>query len=233
MSVQLEITEQPARECSALLVGAAAGSGHIVLTGGSTPRAAYEDFARTVEEVGIDISGATFWFGDERCVQVEDERSNYGMAKAALFDRLPDLRSPQVKRMRGELGPEEGARDYERQLEESAPDQFDLLLLGLGSDGHLASLFPRQSTLKEREREVVGVPEAGLEPFVPRISLTLPRLARARQVVFLVSGESKAKAVRAAFGEDAQPREEVPASMLPPLADEVIVLLDPAAATGL
>ena len=92
------------------------------------------------------------------------------------------------------------------------------MLLGLGPDGHLASLFPNQPSLSERERLVVGVHEAGLEPFVPRVSMTFPVLGSGKRVVFLVSGKSKAGAVAAAFGPDAKPDPKVPASMLPPFA---------------
>jgi 6-phosphogluconolactonase len=94
-------------------------------------------------------------------------------------------------------------------------------------------LFPGQPALSERERLAVGVPQPGLEPFVPRVTLTLPALASADHVVFLVSGESKADAVAAAFRTDAQPDPRVPASLLPPLAERVTVLLDDAAAGGL
>src|SRR5204863_8939262 len=99
-------------------------------------------------------------------------------------------------------------------------------------DGHTASLFPGQPTLSVRERLVVGVGKAGLEPFVPRVTMTLPALGAGRRIVFLASGESKAAAVSAAFGPDAKPDPKVPAAMLPPFASEVTVLLDPAAATG-
>jgi 6-phosphogluconolactonase len=110
---------------------------------------------------------------------------------------------------------------------------FDLLLLGLGPDGHLASLFPDQPTLAERSRLVIGVHEAGLEPFVPRASLTLPVIAAARKIVFLVSGAAKAPAVVAAFGPQAQPDPHVPSSLLPALAVDLTVLLDPPAAAQL
>jgi len=136
-------------------------------------------------------------------------------------------------RIHGELGPEKAAEAYERQIQEAGEPEFDLLLLGLGPDGHCASLFPDQSSLAERARLVVGVPEAGLEPFVPRVSLTLSGLANARQTVFLVTGESKADAVAAAFGPRSTPDPHVPASMLAPLANELKVLLDPAAAARL
>src|SRR5205085_11940038 len=104
------------------------------------------------------------------------------------------------------------------------------LLLGIGPGGHAASLFPDQATLAERSRLVIGVQEAGLEPYVPRISLTLPALTSAKQVVFLATGESKAEAVAAAFGPDAREDPHVPASMVAAGADEVTVLLDPPAA---
>jgi len=233
MPVEIEVVDDPGRACSAMLVGVAAGGGHIVLTGGSTPRAAYEEFVDAVRSVGIDVSGCTMWFGDERCVPPEDERSNYLMAKTSMFDALAELGSPKIHRIKGELGPREGAEDYERALHDAGSPRFDLMLLGIGSDGHCASLFPDQASLNERSRAVVGVDEAGLEPYVSRVSMTLPRLANAKQIVFLATGESKADAVAAAFGSRAKPDPHVPSSLLVPLAKEIKVLLDPAAAAGL
>ncbi len=233
MPVEIDVVDDPGRACSAMLVGVAAGGGHIVLTGGSTPRAAYGEFVDAVRAVGIDVSGCTMWFGDERCVPPDDERSNYGLAKAAMFDPLGDLGLPAIHRMKGELGPRDAAEDYERALREAGSPRFDLVLLGMGSDGHCASLFPDQESLSERSRSVVGVEQAGLEPFVPRVTMTFPRLANTRQVVFLVTGESKAEAVAAVFGPRAKPDPHVPSSLLVPLTKEVKVLLDPAAASGL
>jgi 6-phosphogluconolactonase len=230
MAIEIEVVDDPGRACSAMLVGVAAGGGHIVLTGGSTPRAAYGEFVDAVRAVGIDVSGCTMWFGDERCVEPDDERSNYAMAKTAMFDPLAELGSPEIHRMRGELGPSDGADAYERALRDAGSPRFDLVLLGIGPDGHCASLFPDQASLSERSRPVVGVPEAGLEPFVSRISMTLPRLVNARQVVFLATGESKADAVAAAFGPDAKPDPHVPSSLVAATAKDVKVLLDPAAA---
>jgi 6-phosphogluconolactonase len=233
MTVEIEVVEDPARACAAMMVGAASGGGHVVLTGGSTPKAAYEEFVRAVQAVDLDLSRTTMWFGDERCVPPEDERSNYRLAKESLLDPLGDAGPGAVRRMRGELGPDRGAEEYERELRESGPPEFDLLMLGIGPDGHTASLFPDQASLNEGERLVIGVPEAGLEPFVPRISLTLPALAMARQIVFLVSGSAKADAIAAAFGERASPNPHVPSSMVASMADAVTVLLDPAAAERL
>jgi 6-phosphogluconolactonase len=233
MPIEIEVVDDPGRACSAMLVGVAAGGGHIVLTGGSTPRVAYEEFASAVRTVGIDVTGSTMWFGDERCVPPDDERSNYLLAKTAMFDPLEDSGLPTIHRIKGELGPSAGADDYERLLREAGSPRFDLMLLGMGPDGHCASLFPDQASLNERSRSMVGVEEAGLEPYVPRVSMTLPRLANARQIVFLATGDSKADAVAAVFGPHAKPDPHVPTSLLVPLAKEIKVLLDPAAAAGL
>ena len=232
MTVSLEIVEDPARGCAALMVGAAIAGGDIVLTGGSTPRAAYQHFVEAVQSVDIDLSDSTFWVGDERCVDPEDDRSNYRMIKESLLDPLGD-RAPRFQRMRGELGPEEGAEDYEQILEAASSPRFDLLLLGIGPDGHCASLFPGQKSLTERRRLVVGVPQAGLEPFVPRISMTLPTLISARHIVFLATGESKADAIARAFGPDAEPDPATPSSLLVPEAKVITVLMDDAAASQL
>jgi 6-phosphogluconolactonase len=233
MSLELEIVEDPARVCSALLLSAVLGGGDVVLTGGSTPRAAYEELGRAIRSVGHDLRETTLWFSDERCVPPDNELSNYRLLKQSLLDPLADLPRPAVRRMRGELGPDEAAEAYERELDEAGEPEFALVLLGLGPDAHLASMFPDQASLSERSRLVLGVHESGLEPFVPRVTLTLPALANAEQVVFLVTGEDKAPAVAAAFGPNAKPDPHVPASMLVPLANELTVLLDPAAASQL
>jgi 6-phosphogluconolactonase len=233
MTVEIEVLDDPARACAAMLLSAVLHGGDVVLTGGSTPRPAYEELARGIIEVGGDLGSTTLWFGDERCLPPSDERSNYRLVKQSLLDPLAELSAPAVMRIHGELGPERGADAYERDLREAGEPEFDLLLLGLGPDGHCASLFPDQPSLGERARLVIGVPEAALEPFVPRVSLTLSALAMAKQTVFLVTGREKAPAVAAAFDPDARPDPHVPASMLVPLANDLKVLLDPEAAANL
>ncbi len=228
MTVKLQVLDDPAAACAEQLVSAAAAGGDIVLTGGSSPGVAYEQAAQTPDA----WRGATIWFGDERCVAPEDDLSNYKLAHDTLLARLGE-QQPTVHRMQGELGPAAGAEAYARELEQAGPPHFDLLLLGLGPDGHLASLFPDQETLSERSRWTTGVERAGHEPFVPRISMTFRTLSWARRVVFLVSGDSKADAVAAAFGPDAKPDPHVPSSLLPPMVDDLTVLLDPAAAARL
>ena len=136
-------------------------------------------------------------------------------------------------RIKGELGFAAAADDYERELEQAGPPEFDLMLLGIGPDGHTLSLFPDQDVLSERSRLVIGVPEAGHEPFVPRVSMTLPAVGLASHAVLLASGSSKAEAIAAAFGRDAQPTPHVPSSMLGSFAKRLTVLIDPAAAARL
>src|SRR4051812_41933015 len=136
--------------------------------------------------------------------------------------------------MRGERGPHVGADDYEAELRERLGEQIpqlDFMLLGLGSDAHVASLFPGHATLEVRDRAAIGEEQAGLEPFVPRITLTLPVLCGGRHIVFLVTGEGKARAVERAFA--GEPSPDAPASLVRPRDGRMTVLLDAAAASRL
>jgi 6-phosphogluconolactonase len=220
-AIDIVVADDPARDVAERLATASRRGGHIVLTGGSSPRRAYE-MAAALEP---DWSGVELWWGDERCVAPDDERSNYGMAKEALLDRVQTGR---VHRMRGELGRDEGARLYEQEL--GSLERFDLVLLGLGPDGHVASLYPEQPTLDETERRVVGA-EAKLEPYVDRITLTLPLLRSAHEVLFLVTGKSKADAARAAFAGD--PERATPGSLVRATRGTTTAVLDAAAAAKL
>jgi 6-phosphogluconolactonase len=229
VNVNIEVLEDPAAAVVELLVEAAEAGGQIVLTGGSTPRRAYEAVAR----MDTDWSRATVWFSDERCVGPADGWSNFGMADHALLSRLPKDRRPDVVRMEGELGPEIGAANYEAEVRArlGGDPRWNLLLLGLGPDAHCASLFPGKPEVHERARLVVGVEHAGWEPQVPRISLTLPALNAARRVVFLVTGTDKARAMRRAFSDSPDPSS--PAALVRPPAGELRVLCDAAAAKEL
>jgi 6-phosphogluconolactonase len=225
---KLQVVDDPARECAALLLEVARAGGQIAFAGGSTPRAAYELAAR---DPGAWV-GATAWFGDERCVPPDDEKSNYKMVRESLLDPLGPS-APAVRRMEGELGPDAAADAYEAELRTAGESPLDLVLAGLGPDGHTLSLFPDQTSLSERSRWVVGVPEAGHEPYVPRVTLTFAALTAVKRVVFLVGGAAKAPAVAAAFGPNARPGPHVPASMVAEFAGDLTVLLDPAAAAQL
>ena len=202
-----------AEEAADLVAGALRqGARTLVLAGGSTPRRAYEVLAGRAVEWGR----VTVLFGDERCVPPDDPESNYLMAKQALLDRVHPAT---VHRMPGELGPETAAELYEEVVGRLGP--LDLVLLGVGPDGHTASLFPGHREL-EAAGHVVGVRDAPKPP-PERLTLTLPVLREARRVVFLATGEDKAEAL-------AKAREgTVPAGMLP----QAEFLLDRAAAARL
>jgi 6-phosphogluconolactonase len=196
-------------------------TGNVVLTGGKTPKQAYEQAARDAP----DWSNVALWWGDERCVPPEDENSNYGMAKELLLDNLE--RWPyEVHRIKGELGKDRAADDY---LEQLGDMQLDLLLLGIGPDGHVASLFPNAPTLRQRKRVLPA--EAGFEPFVDRVTLSLPALRSAGEILFIVAGEAKADAARRAFIEDPSPA--TPSSLVRAQNGRTIAILDRAAAAGI
>src|SRR5436190_4926760 len=199
----------------------ARAGGSIVLTGGSTPRVAYELAA----ELEPDWSRVELWWGDERCVPPNDQASNYAMAKRALLDRLGQPPAA-IHRIEGELGRDDGAAEYKLELAEAGV--FDLVLLGIGPDGHIASLFPNFPTLDVTNRDVVGS-EAGREPFIDRISMTLPRLCRTHELLFLVAGEGKADAVARAFA--GQPSHATPASLARASEGTTRAVLDQAAAS--
>ncbi len=218
---EIQIFDDPAEPVAQMLVEAARRGETIVLTGGHTPARAYE-LAAALEP---DWSAASVWWGDDRCVPPDDERSNYLLAKQTLLDRLE--RQPEVHRILGELPPAEAADAYERELDGVT---LDYLLLGLGPDAHAGSLFPGSPQLAERGRRVTSGP-AGLEPFVDRVTLTVPAMLEARRIVFLVEGADKAEAVERAFREPVS--EAAPASLLRTGDTPLLVLLDAAAASRL
>jgi 6-phosphogluconolactonase len=206
-----------AAAAATLLVSSAEAGGQIALSGGSTVGAAYELAARA------DWRNAVVWWGDERCVPPDDERSNYLLAKRTLLDRL--AAQPEVHRIKGELPPEAAAAAYDAELEGVT---LDLAFNGIGPDGHTASLFPGSPQLAVRDRRAVSGP-AGLEPFVDRVTMTVPMLCASRTVVFVVTGQNKAEAVRRAFAGEPDPA--TPASLVRSESGETIAILDRAAAS--
>ena len=227
MSREIRVAEDPAAEVAELLTEAAVAGGDVVLTGGSSPKRAYELAA----ERDADWSAATVWFTDERCVPPTHPDSNFAMAERALLLQLSA--GPRVVRMEGELGPDAGAGAYEAEIRArmGADPRWNLLLLGMGPDGHVASLFPGKPEVEERSRLAVGVPLAGMEPQVPRISLTLPAISAARAAVLLITGEGKADTVARVFGPE--PDGSLPAALVDLRYGTLTVLLDEAAASKL
>jgi 6-phosphogluconolactonase len=219
VNVEIRVEGDPAPACAEVL---AAAKGNVVLTGGRTPERAYELAA----ELRPDWSDAELWWGDERCVPPDDELSNYALAKRALLDRL-QTPPRTLHRIKGELGAQAAADEYDEELR-GVP--LDLVLLGLGPDGHVASLYPHAPILRERERRAVPA-EAKLEPFVDRVTMTIPVLESAPLVVFLVAGGDKAEAVQRAFA--GPPDEATPASLVRSRNGRTVAILDREAAQRL
>ena len=219
MQPDIRIVHDPQATVGELLAEQAKRGGSIVLTGGSGVARAY----RRAAERTPDWSRVTLWWGDERCVPPDDELSNYRLAKESLLDHL-ELQPRAVHRIRGEAPPAEAAAELDAALEGI---QLDFLLLGLGPDGHMASLFPGSPQLEVADRRAVDGPP-GLEPFVHRVTFTVPTIQSAVRIVFVASGEAKADAVARAFAGEVTP--DVPASLTRSAPVPVEVFLDEAAA---
>ena len=203
------------------------GSFSVALAGGSTPKATYEVLASDYADE-LDWSEVHVFFGDERTVPPDHEDSNYRMAQRTLLSRVP---VGSIHRMRGELPPAEAAAAYEEELRaffgtSDEPPSLDLILLGIGEDGHTASLFPETSALEIHDRWVVANPVLKLE--TTRLTLTVPVINAARAVNFLVAGEGKAEALKQILEGGADPRQ-YPAKLVRP-ADGPVWIVDRAAA---
>ncbi len=166
-ATDIRVVADPAAEVADLLVDIACAGGHVALSGGSTPKRAYQLAARR----DADLSAATLWLGDERMVPEGDERSNLRMVRGALTERLPEDRRPRLMPVETSLTVDAAAADYEEQLLRTIGHhpRLDLALMGLGPDGHTASLFPGMPAVAETQRYVVGVPDSGMEPMVARV----------------------------------------------------------------
>ncbi len=202
----------------------ARGVAHVALSGGTTPGRTYELLGGRPPA----LDGAELWFADERCVAPDDEESNYLLAERTLIGpaRIPDER---VHRMQGELGPERGAAAYAgdllARLGDELPPVLDLIVLGIGPDGHVASLFPGAPTLDAGANAIaLGVSDSPKPP-PQRITLSLAVLRAARGCLMLATGAGKADAVQAMLGE---PTRHVPASLLD--RDRLTAIVDDAAA---
>ena len=213
-----------AEEAAHAVTGAAeeavrhAGRFTLALSGGNTPRRLYARLATPPFRSRIDWPRVDVFWGDERCVPPDHPDSNYRLAYESLLSRVP-IPPERIHRMRGEdPDPERAAQEYARELERvfnldpGGRPRFDLILLGLGADGHTASLFPGSATLNETARLAVATYAEPVKGY--RLTLTLPVLNAAARVIFLVSGETKAEALRAALNDGASPNR--PASLIWP-----------------
>jgi 6-phosphogluconolactonase len=199
---------------------------HLALSGGTTPKGTYERLGADAS----DLAGAEVWFADERCVRPDDEQSNYRLVAESLL-RPAGVADELVHRMEGELGPDEGSRRYAQALREGVTARegdlpvLDLIVLGIGPDGHVASLFPGSPLLDAGDDTVcLGVHDSPKPP-PERITLSLAVLRAARRCLLLATGAGKADAVDAMFGP---PSRHVPASLL--RRERLTVIVDDAAA---
>jgi 6-phosphogluconolactonase len=199
----------------------------VALSGGSTPRPVYALLAEEPFVSRVDWTRVHVFWGDERCVPPDHPDSNYRMASRALLDHVP-IPAENVHRIQGELLPQEAALVYRAELREVLGDdrRFDLILLGMGTDGHTASLFPGAMALEERERDVVAVYVEKRTAW--RVTLTLPLINAARHVMFLVSGAGKAPLLARVRAGD-----PLPAALVQPEDGQLTWLVDRHAAADL
>ncbi len=202
---------EAATERIAARLRAISGRTAVCLTGGSTPEPVYRRLAEAPFRSAIPWQHIHVFWGDDRFVPAGDPRNNAAMTRRTLLDHVA-IPPANIHPIPTEAADQhEAARRYEQELKQfygsdrldPARPLFALVLMGLGSDGHTASLFPGAAALAERTRWVVGVDKAGLEPFVPRVTLTFPSLAATREMLFLVSGKGKREVVaRVCAGAD-------------------------------
>ena len=203
----------------------------VALSGGSTPRRMHKMLAGEPCILNIPWGKIHLFWVDERCVPQDSHASNYGAAKRDFINEVP-ISETQVHLITGESSPKVSAKEYQKVLsgffsfERSRIPRFDLIYLGMGTDGHIASLFPGQKTLYAKEKLVLAV--KGGDPNVDRISMALPLLNQARHIVFLITGEKKARTVQTVL-EDGEIR--LPAQKIRPLNGQLTWLLDRGAAS--
>ncbi|MBA2683623.1 MAG: 6-phosphogluconolactonase [Gemmatimonadaceae bacterium] len=212
----------------------------VALSGGSSPRATYERLAREPLAHRVDWSRVHVVWGDERCVTPADPSSNYKMAYDSLLDRVP-LPTANIHRIRGEEAPERAAESYEAALRNlletptgppssNPARRIDLVLLGLGDNGHTASLFPEGPALDDVSRWVVAAHVNAIPPW--RVTMTLPLLNAAAELLFIVAGKDKAAMLNRVRCGPPHPRE-LPAQLIAPTSGRVHWLVDAEAAAQL
>jgi 6-phosphogluconolactonase len=237
---QVIIKENPARLSEAGATLFAVSAGHalerkgfftVALSGGSTPRGMHRRLAEEPFRSRISWEKTHIFWVDERCVPTEDPASNYGAARKDFIDRLP-ISNKNIHPMPVHMPPDEGAVHYQKEVTdffETGTREipiFDLILLGIGTDGHTASLFPETSALEEK-KQLMSMVKDGM-PKVNRLTMTYPILNQARQVVFLASGKGKAEIIRAILEKK---QRGLPASGIQPRSGKLVWLLDREAAS--
>ena len=211
-------------ECSAEAV-TRSGRFTVALSGGETPLATFRLLAEPPFRNRVDWSLVHVFWGDERCVPPEDPRSNYGVAFRLFLSRVP-IPLNQIHPILCADGPARASREYESILKstfDTSSRYFDLILLGLGLDGHTASLFPDSAALDEKEKWVTYV-QNPIEKF-PRVTMTLPRLNLTRKAIFLVAGAAKKNVFQAALSAR-EPCYSLPVRLIHPLYGDVIWLVE-------
>jgi 6-phosphogluconolactonase len=205
----------------------------VAISGGSTPRRLYVLLGSEASHHQVDWQHVHLFWADERCVPKEHEESNFRTAFDTLLSKV-DLPGRNIHRIKGEEAPDQAARDYEEEIRrffgESERPRFDLIMLGMGEDGHTASLFPGSKSLEETVR--LAIPVYLEEPQKDRITLTLPVLNNAAQIVFLVSGLSKANILQEILGKGGR-KERYPAGLINPSHGYIRWLIDQEAAAKL
>jgi 6-phosphogluconolactonase len=205
----------------------------VALSGGSTPRRFYRLLGSAPYRNQVGWRRIHFFWADERCVPREHEESNFKTVYDAFLSRVP-VPEANIHRIRGEKSPDEAAREYDGAIKAfrggTEIPVFDLIILGMGEDGHTASLFPGSEALREKKRLAVPVYKGGQE--VHRVTLTLPILNNAFQVLFLVSGQSKSK-VLSEILEGGEKRSGYPAGLVAPAHGKITWLIDREAAEKL
>jgi 6-phosphogluconolactonase len=229
-----ELSRQSAERFSQLALQSVQGSERftVALSGGSTPKHLYSLLASPGYRERIPWNHVHFFWGDERCVPPDHPESNFRMAQEALLSKI-EVPGVNIHRMRGEEQPQTAAAEYEEELQKffglksAALPRFDLILLGIGEDGHTASLFPGSEALYETKHLVVAPFVAKFNSY--RLTLTLPVLNNAANVWFLVTGGSKADAVKKVFS----PSSDLPAARVNPVNGNLIWYITRDAAPGI
>ena len=204
------------------------GTGSIVLSGGNTPRNIYQYLGNNFSEK-VDWNKVYFFWGDERCVAPEDDDSNYKSAKINLLSKI-SVPEKNVFRIAGELKPKDASEDYEKKLRkfffgEKLPS-FDIVLLGIGSDGHTASLFPKGKALKIEDKWVAEDYIEKLKSW--RVTMTIPVLNNSKNILFIASGKDKSNIVSIILSDG---DSDLPAKLIKPVSGKVFYYLDKDAAT--